>query len=172
MADKPLQGPTVAPETMQLIHALLARKDLRGRAKEAFQKAYPEAPPDMVGSAVFHVYVDGIEAALEWVAATEQFLQDPSKGIDYGATFHLLYHLYNWQQFQALLPNGRTGVLALLNDAKEGLEENDPEFALKTIKNLIDIVSAGLSPPEFESRDHFDERPSPAVQPEQKENEG
>ena len=154
MADKPLSGPRVEPETRQLIQALMEREDWLEAAREAFRKAYPEAPPEMIGCAVFHVYVDGVRAALEWVAATEQFLQDPSKSIDYGATFHLLYHLYNWQQFQALLPDGRTGVVALLNDVKHFLEkENDPEAALRTTNDLISMFEAGLTAPKVEPPD-------------------
>jgi hypothetical protein len=136
---------------MRLIQALMEREDWRETAKQALRKAYPEAPAEMVRCAVYHVYEDGVRAALEWVAAAEQFLQDPSKSIDYGATFHLLYHLYNWQQFQALLPDGRTGVVALLNDIKHFLEkEDDPKAALSTTNDLIRMFEAGLSPPKVE----------------------
>ena len=41
---------------------------------------------------------------LQEIAAIERFIRDPTGGLDYGAVSHVVYHLYNWQQFQALLP--------------------------------------------------------------------
>jgi hypothetical protein len=61
----------------------------------------------MVEAAVFHVFRGGVGATLDWLAAAELFLRDPAAGFDHGATWHAVYHLYNWQQFQALLPVGR-----------------------------------------------------------------
>ena len=97
-------------EALKLIDALLARPNAIEDGRIAFAKRFPDAPKEMIDTATFHVCVDGIDAALVWLASIEQFLRTPENGLDYGATWHLLYHLYNWQQFDALLPLGKTGI--------------------------------------------------------------
>src|SRR5476651_2256519 len=93
----------VSPETLELIQSLLRRPDLKEAATKAFKEKFPDAPQEMIDSAFYHVFADGVGAALEWVAATEQFLRNPASGIDYGSTWHLVYHIYNWLQFNALI---------------------------------------------------------------------
>jgi hypothetical protein len=140
----------VTPETWELVASLARRTDLVETARAAFQKAYPEAPPAMLGTATFHVGVDGVGAALEWLAAVERFLRDPRQGLDGGATWHLLYHLYNWQQFQSLLPAGRAGVLAWLDQAKQLLAEGETAAVGEALKQLDSMFQGGLQPPAFE----------------------
>jgi hypothetical protein len=139
----------VKPGTLELIQALVNRSDLLNAAASAFRRAYPDAPKEMIEAAVFHVFCDGIWAALEWVAATERFLRDPSQGLDHGATCHVVYHLYNWQQFEALLPIGREGVLERLQDLKLLIGEKDPEAALHVLDQLEKSFRGQLKPPEI-----------------------
>jgi hypothetical protein len=103
----------------------------------------------MLDTAVFHVFTDGVAAAAEWLAALERFLRDPSQGLDDGATCHLLYDLYNWQQFQVLLPAGREGVLELLGDAKQFLAEEDPQAVRRVLDSLEEMFRGGLQPPDL-----------------------
>jgi hypothetical protein len=137
----------VSPETLELVHALLGRVGVNEAAIVAFHRAYPDAPPHMIEAAVFHVFRDGVGAALDWVAAAEQFLRNPAEGFDYGATWHAVYHLYNWQQFQALLPIGREGVLDRLSDIKLFLSENNPEAAAGVVKQLEELFRGDVQPP-------------------------
>ena len=137
----------VSSETREMVNALLARTDLVAVATDSFRRAYPDAPQHMIEAAVFHVFRDGVGAAMEWVAAVERFLRDPSHGLDYGATWHLVYHLYNWQQFEALLPIGREGVLERLKDMRLFLDEGDPEAAQAVIKQLEEMFSGDVAPP-------------------------
>src|SRR5262249_13052313 len=116
-----------------------------GRA--ALHQAFPNAPPAMLSAAVFHVFTDGVAAAAGWLAALERFLREPGLGIDEGATYHLLYHLYNWQQFQALLPTGKHGVLELLGDAKQFLSEGDPASVGRLLGQLEEMFQAGRQVP-------------------------
>lgn len=139
--------PLASTQTLDLVHALLARGDVAEAATAAFRAAYPDAPPHMVEAAVFHVFRDGVGAALDWVAAAERFLRDPAAGFDYGATWHAVYHLYNWQQFQALLPIGREGVLERLADLKLFLSENNPEAAAGVVKQLEELFRGDVQPP-------------------------
>ncbi len=143
MADEPL----TSPETLDLVHALLGRAGVAETAAAAFRKAYPDAPPQMVEAAVLHVYRDGVGAALDWVASAERFLRDPASGFDYGATWHVVYHLYNWQQFQALLPIGRKGVLDRLADLRLFLTEGSTEAAAAVVKQLEELFRGDVQPP-------------------------
>jgi len=137
----------VSQETWALVNALLARPNLAATAEVGFRRAFPDAPPGMIEAAVFHVFRDGIGAALEWVAATERFLRDPSQGIDHGATCHVVYHLYNWQQFEAVLPIGRAGVLERLQDMRLFLAEGDNAAAEGVCKQLAELFGGDVAPP-------------------------
>jgi hypothetical protein len=136
-----------AVQTWDLVSALVRRPGGADAAREAFRRAYPQAPARMLDAAVFHIYVDGVKAALEWLAAAERFLREPGEGFDYGATWHLLYHLYNWLQLQALLPSGREGVLELLQDAKRFLAEQDYGAVQRVVGSLEEMFQGRLSPP-------------------------
>jgi hypothetical protein len=137
----------VSPETLDLVRALLDREDTAGAAAAAFRAAYPDSPQSMIEAAIFHVYRDGIGAALEWVAAAERFLRSPDEGVDYGATWHVVYHLYNWLQLQAVLPIGRAGVLERLSDLRLFLTEGDTKAATRVIAQLEELFRGDVEPP-------------------------
>jgi len=137
-------------EKHQSVVALLQRSNLRDAGLAALRQAFPHAPAAMLDAAAFHLFVDGVPAAADWLAGLERFLRDPTDGINHGLTFHLLYHLYNWQQVQALLPAGREGALELLADVKRSLAEDDPEMANRTLERLEEMFLGGLRPPDFQ----------------------
>jgi hypothetical protein len=137
-------------DSWELVAALVQRPDLADVVRTALKQAYPEAPPAMIDTATFHVAVDGVYAAIDWLAAVERFLREPSKEIDYGATCHLLYHLYNWQQFQILLPHGRAGMLEWLEEAKFHLSEGDTKAVGVALKQIEEMFKGGLQPPQIE----------------------
>lgn len=137
-------------EALQLLKALLARPNRIEDAKQAFAKRYPDAPKEMLETATFHVVVDGIGAALDWLASIETFLKNPDRGLDYGVTWHLLHHLYNWQQFEALLPLGKHELAGQLKDIKMFLEESNPDAAKKGIEDLLKCLDGNLASPSFE----------------------
>jgi hypothetical protein len=131
-----------------LVAALVRRQDLPDAVRAALRQAYPDAPPPMIDTATFHIGVDGVGAALEWLAAVERFLREPPQGLDSGATWHLLYHLYNWQQFQSLLPDGRAGMLEWLEQAKQHLLEGDTEAVGAALTQIEAMFQGGLQPPD------------------------
>jgi len=104
----------------------------------------------MIEAAVFHVVSEGIQAAIDWLAAIELFLRDSSKRFDYGATWHIVYHLYNWQQFEALLPIGRDGFQEHLRDIESSIAEGDSEGAGRIIKELLKSIGGDVRPPDIE----------------------
>jgi hypothetical protein len=137
-------------EKLAIVEALLSRENLKGDGDAALRAAHPSAPAEMINTAGFHLFTDGIEAAVDWLVAVERFVRDPSKGLDYGATWHLIYHLYNWQQFQALLPHGREGMLELVRDVKTLLNEGDTEAAKRAIEAIEAILNGARQPPPLE----------------------
>jgi hypothetical protein len=139
----------VKPDDWELVAALVQRKDMAGDVRSALRQAYPDAPPAMIDTATFHIAVDGVDAAVHWLVAVEQFVREPSKGLDYGATWHLLYHLYNWQQFQSLLPHGREGMMEFIKDAKLHLSEGDTEALAAVLKQMEEMFQGGLQAPQF-----------------------
>jgi hypothetical protein len=102
----------------------------------------------MLDTAAFHLFTDGCAAAFEWLASLERFLRDPESGLDPGATWHLLYHLYNWQQVEALLPWGPSGLAERLADAKQFLSEGDLVAAERVLAELQTAMHGELRPPE------------------------
>jgi hypothetical protein len=141
---------SLKPESWELVAALVQRPDLADAVRAALKQAYPEAPPAMIDTATFHLAVDGVDAAIDWLAAVERFLREPGKGLDYAATCHLLYHLFNWQQFQSLLPYGRAGMLEWLEQAKFHLSESDTKAAGVALKQIEEMFQGGLQPPLIE----------------------
>ena len=122
-----------------LIHALVARSDSVSDAHAAFQRRYPDAPLEMIETATLHVAKDGIDAALEWLAGIELFLRSPSDGLSGVHTSHLLYHLYNWKQFETLLPYGKVRITDHLHDIWASLDENNPDSAKRVVE--VDAAS-------------------------------
>ncbi|MCC5645788.1 hypothetical protein LC607_23180 [Nostoc sp. CHAB 5824] len=129
----------------EIVRTLLQRSNLSSEAKQAFRQAYPNAPEKMLKTAVFHTYVDGIEAAIDWLVDLELFLREPSHQLDIAVTYHLLYHLYNWYRFNALLPDGKAGVLERLKEIKELASDGDIEAIFAAVEELESMFEGGLN---------------------------
>lgn len=144
------QVPSSADDEWHFAEAILQRgADSSELARAAFRRAYPDAPEEMIAAAAFHVFTDGIDAAREWLADAERFLRDPSRRLCFGATWHLIYHLYNWLQLQSLMPQARAGVLEFLDEIAENAEKGDIEAIKKTVQDLKDLVRGHGDPPAF-----------------------
>ncbi len=140
----------LAPEERrELALSLLNRSDRAKVARGAFRQAYPNAPEEMIHTAVHHLYVDGPVAAVDWLAEAELFLRDPAQEIGYGPTLHLLDHAYNWLQFQALLPEGKAELLALVRQLKEFADDGDMEAVRETVAELESTLEGNRSAPDF-----------------------
>jgi hypothetical protein len=133
----------------ELVRELLSRKNLDSAARLAFHEAYPTAPDAMIGTAVFHTYRDGIGAALDWLVSLELFLRDPSREMEMGTTYHLLYHLYNWYQFNALLPDGKADVLSQLQEIKALARDGEIESVIAALEGLEDMFGGSRDNPNF-----------------------
>ena len=142
--------PLSREQCWEIVRTLLQRKNLSSEATEAFRQAYSDASEEMLKTAVFHTYVDGIGAAIDWLVDLELFLREPSREPDINTTYHLLYHLYNWYQFHALLPNGRAGVLERLKEIRELVADGEMEAILATVEELESILEGGRNYPNFQ----------------------
>ncbi|MBZ8182739.1 MAG: hypothetical protein SAL07_08285 [Oscillatoria sp. PMC 1051.18] len=136
-------------ECLELVQALCQRSDLLVQAQQAFRQAYPEASEQMISTAITHVYLDGSRAALDWLASTELFLRNPDNEILNQCVDHLLYHLYNWHQFQTLIHARVTDLLEIIQDFKESVDNEDKEVALAAALELEKRLHARLTPPEL-----------------------
>jgi hypothetical protein len=134
----------------EIVQTLLKRKNLSEEAKQSFQQAYPNAPEEMLETAVFHTYVDGVGAAIDWLVDLELFLREPNRKPNIGVTFHLLYHLYNWYQFHELLPDGQIGVLERLKEIKELIADGEIEAILTTVEEIEAMFKGSRNYPDFQ----------------------
>ena len=136
---------------IELAKSLLARTPKPDRweaGEEAFRRIHPNAPEAMISSAVHHVYGDGVDAALDWLADAELFLRGESTGLDLGKTYHLVYHAYNWLQFEALLPSGVGGVREHIAEIKKLIADEDWEAVTALVDELEGMVEGAESPPD------------------------
>jgi hypothetical protein len=137
-------------ERLELALALMRRQRLGADGRSAFRAAYPEAADEMVNTAAFHVYVDGPDAVITFLADAELFLRDRSHRMSLGVTWEVLYHLYNWLQFRELLPDGRQNVLELLKELKQFVAEDDRDAIVKTAEELENALDGSRDHPQFE----------------------
>jgi hypothetical protein len=144
-----MSEPLSREQRWELVQTLLQRGHLRDEAKQALRQAYPNAPEAMLETAVFHLCVDGIGAAIDWLVDLELFLREPDRKLDLGVTYHLLYHLYNWYQFSELLPDGKMGVLERLKEIKELVADGELEAILATVEELESMVEGSRDYPSF-----------------------
>ncbi|MCC7001317.1 MAG: hypothetical protein IT357_04100 [Gemmatimonadaceae bacterium] len=135
-------------ERWKLAAALMNRPARREDGLAAIRAAFPTVPKEMAFTAAHHLYGDGPEAAVDFLAAAELMIREPSTELDGGATAHLTYHLYNWLQFRALLPDGKQDVLELVKELRQAVEENDMEFVKATLQELEDVVEGSRTPPD------------------------
>ncbi len=116
-------------------------------AKAAFRNLYPAAPDEMIKAAVFHVYVDGIGAAMMWLAECERFLRNPTRAINDGVTFELLNHVYNWHMLDSLMPSGRLGLLGILDEIHQFAEEGDAAAVQSSVRMIKEMLNGNEDAP-------------------------
>jgi hypothetical protein len=125
-------------------------------ARDTFRRKYPEATDQMISAAVFHLFTEGIDACVEWLADLERFLADPDHKLCYGISSHLLYHVYNWHQLESLMPHGKTVMHELLDDILESAAENDMESVKRAVTEFKNILEGHDRPPTIEEQPAVD----------------
>jgi hypothetical protein len=133
----------------ELALALLARGNADVDGLAALRHRYPAAPDSMLHTAVHHLYVDGPQAVLDFLADAELAIQDPSHEIGYGPASELLYHVYNWLLFRAIIPEGKADLLDLLAQLEHAVKDDDRELVLATVAELRDVIDGSRQPPEM-----------------------
>jgi hypothetical protein len=116
---------------------------------DAFRIKYPTATEQTIDAAVFHIFVDGIEAARDWIADAELFLTDPQHRLSFGVSSHLLYHVYNWHQLESLMPHGKQGMHELADDIARYAEEGNLEAVKEAVKEFKELIESNQLPPDI-----------------------
>lgn len=105
----------------------------------------------MIHTAEHHLFVDGKDAALAWIAELARFLQsDDSQPPHQGHDWDLLHHLYNWWQFRALLPDGKAELIQIAKEAQEFIKEGSLDAALASLKAIEESLEGNLNYPQIE----------------------
>ncbi len=136
-------------ERRELALALIDRVGAPDDAFEAFRKKYPEVPEEMLRTAVFHVYVDGPSAVMDFLADAELAIREQGHELDYGTAYDILYHLFNWLQLRALFPEAKQDLLDLTSDLDELVKSEDWEGVAAAVEELKNIVQGNRTPPDM-----------------------
>ncbi|MBZ8182333.1 hypothetical protein G3T18_19915 [Oscillatoria salina IIICB1] len=76
-------------------------------------------------------------------------MQNPKHTLSEGITFHLIYHLYNWLQFTAILSDTDEDLVEKINDVKAAIEDDDKDAALNILEELKNKFEGNLESPNF-----------------------
>lgn len=139
-------------ECVALAISLLDRTDVAERGTAILRGGFPDAPDEAIRAAAFHLYRDLPPALIELLADIELSLREPSRLVNEGTAWHVMYHIYNWLQLAALIPWARDDIGAEVREAIAGLENADTEFALRVLRGLARLLEGGRFPPTIEER--------------------
>lgn len=134
---------------LAILRKLLDRENIYDDAFSRLQTAYTHAPKNMINSAVFHLYIEGVHAAIDWLVDAELFLQNPKNNLCESKTYHLIYNLYNWLQFKAILQDSNENLIEKINDIKAAIKDDDWDAALDILEELKDKFNGDITPPNF-----------------------
>jgi len=138
-------------ERLELAVALIKRdpQERWQQGRLALQHRFPTAPETMINTAAFHLYEDTPQAVIDFVADAELALRDPDHEFDLGVSEHILSHVYNWLQFEPLLPTATEDMLELLKQIQECVADDDKEGLLQTVDEFREILEGFQSHPDF-----------------------
>ncbi len=135
-------------EKIELVRSLFARKELRDKAIDRFKTLFPEASDSAVDLLAFHLFVDGHEALLDMLSHLELFIRGDIDDIDSGLSYHVQYHLHNYDLVTELIPyNSEDAVIdidEMINLAQE--DEPDMKGILEMLKTLKDRIQGATRP--------------------------
>lgn len=143
-------SPMTRAEKLERIARLATRDDVPDLAAKALRREFPNAPESMINTAIFHVYTDGVDAVLDWLAAAADALTEGTPLPDDGKTWHLLYHVFNWYQFRELMPHGSQELLDWIEGLEESVNEDDRDSILAHTKAIKEILDASRPQPKIE----------------------
>ena len=132
----------------ELALALLSRAHPDADGLAALRRKHPSVPEPMLRTAVHHLYVDGPQAAVDFLADAELAIENPSHEVGYGPASELLYHVYNWLLFRAIMPEGKIDLLDLLAQLERAVKDDDRDLILATVAELRDVIDGHRQPPD------------------------
>jgi len=137
-------------EEQTLVDSLLARPDRRADGLAALRSLFPGVADEMLRTAVHHLYGDGVDAAVAWLAGVERTLQSREHELCPGATFEFLYHVYNWLQIQSLLPEGAKSLSEIVAEVSAALASGEVSEARALLDELKERLDGDRTPPQLE----------------------
>ena len=139
-------------EQLALVQALFARPNWAGDGRGLVKELYPSASDPAVSTGAHHLFVDGPDALLRMLAALELSLRTRQLKVDHGVVWELLYHLYNWQQFEALLPGGSGELRQFVDEALQFIQDGEVEAARTHLEEMKDRLDGHRDVPSFEAQ--------------------
>lgn len=137
-------------QKLQKIARLSNFDGIREGATKALRREFPNAPQAMIDTAIFHVYVDGVDAVLDWLVSAVDSITEGTPLPDHSTTWHLLYHVYNWFRFRDLIPSGSQELLDLIEGLEECVNDDDRDTMRDHMKRIKDVIEATRPPPSPE----------------------
>ena len=157
MKDPPTNEPRRPPalsteETLELIASVMQRRaiDRQETAVEMLRKKYPAAPDEMLRAAAFHVYFDLPTQMIEFAAKIELSLRKNDADDFYAEIYGVLYNLYNALMFERIVPEGKAGLLELLDEIQECLKAKDLDCVQHNLDELKRALTGSYSHPDFD----------------------
>ncbi|MCZ7647912.1 MAG: hypothetical protein M5U26_22080 [Planctomycetota bacterium] len=135
---------------IELAIAYLRRPPDGERGLDALRRRFPNATEADLRTAHFHLYFELPEAMRDLLANLEESLRSNEEAPDHGRAFHVLYHLFNWIQFEALVPKGPEELKSLVEDVEVSIKEGDLDSAHSILKAIKDRLEGHELPPRID----------------------
>ena len=135
---------------LELALALIRRPNRPAEGFDRLRRFFPAAPESMLRTAAWHLYSEAPRAVVDFLAEVELSLRDDDPHYHGPAGVEVLYHFYNFLQFEALVPHGLHGLGEVVEDIKECVEDGDKAGALENLKGLASKLDACESAPDFD----------------------
>jgi hypothetical protein len=135
-----------------MVQALFARPNWAADGRALVKELYPSASAPAVSTGAHHLFVDGPDALLRMLAALELSLRTREWKVDYGVVWEVLYHVYNWQQFEALLPGGSSELREFVDEALQFIQDGEVEAARSHLEEIRDRLDGHRDMPSFEAQ--------------------
>lgn len=136
---------------VELLVSLFSRENLEDAFFTRLQAIYLHAPKEMLHTIAFHLeHASG--SLLDALTNLEELLRGDSEKINYGTSWHILYHLYNYLVIQNFLPMGNKEIISELELIMEDLNEDSPDIksVLSYVENLKNYFTGDTQfPKEF-----------------------
>lgn len=134
-------------DKLEIVQALFKRTNPQQDAINIFRKKYPRASEEILHTLSHHLYVDGHDDLLNMLCELELFLRGETSHIDYGRISNIMYHLYNYQLVEGMMPDSAQDVIDDIKEVKSLINEDKPDIESinRILDDLTDIMEGSSS---------------------------